>query len=176
MELIKPKQVEMKKNDILYIKHYHHVIDIGGDSTCYNLSYKQVIKLFDMSYFDPNDKLFLPHEHYGNDTFIFVDDIRTYCNKIIAYTMAYIKGARLGKTQSIKMFYELSFEMLEQYLSKIINDCSSIANNGIKVFDSFETNIILSDTGFKHIDSIDFYQEDKDPENIKKENKQVRKK
>lgn len=157
--------------DILYIKKYfRNPIDIGSEVSCYRLSSKQVIKIFDMNTVNLNTKLFLPDNIYGTDTFIFVDAIQKYCNKIFSYTMKYIKGTRLGKSDSIKLFYELSYNMLLNYITTLLTDCKLIANHGIEAFDCFENNIILSNEGFKQIDCVDFTIQDKDPSLIEKEN------
>lgn len=171
MELQKAKQETFTISQIKYIKEYCKFIDIGSEVSCYRLNFKQVIKIFDVNpNIDPNKKLFLPDNIYGSNTFVFIDAIQIYCNKIYSYTMKYVEGARLGKSSSIKLFYELSFSMLYDYMTTLVNDCKKLANQGIQAFDCFENNIILSNTGFKQIDCVDFTQQDKDPTLIEQEN------
>lgn len=170
MNLEKPKEQIYTKREIQYIRTYCHFIDIGSEVSCYNLTPKQVIKIFDVKPIDLSTKLFIPDKIYGTNTYIFSDAIQKYCGKIFSYTMKYVKGARLGRYESINTFYNLSFELLYQYLETLMADSKKIANYGIQAFDCFENNIILSDTGFKQIDCVDFTQQDKDPNNIEKEN------
>ena len=77
--------------------------------------------------------------------------------------MKYVKGARLGKEESIKLFYSLSYNMLIEYLNILTSDSKTLANYGIQAFDCRENNIILSSTGFRQIDCIDFKIVDVDP-------------
>lgn len=171
MDLKKAEIQTFSKKDIQYIKTYfRQPIDIGSEVSCYRLSSKQVIKIFDMNPTDLSTKLFIPNEIYGSNTFIFVDAIQKYCNKIFSYTMKYIKGVRLGKIESIKIFYDLTYNMLLDYITTLLTDCKTLSNYGIEAFDCFENNIILANEGFKQIDCVDFSQQDKDPTIIEKEN------
>lgn len=170
MNLQEAKKEIYTKQKIIDIKRYAHFIDFGSEISCYNLSPKQVIKFFDVAPTDPSKKLLIPEKIYGNNTFLFVDAIQLYCNKIISYTMKYVKGPRLGKNDSIKLFYNLTYEMLLEYITTLIEDSKSIANHGIQAFDCKENNIILSQSGFKQIDCIDFLEKDIDPSTITKEN------
>ena len=170
MELTKVQEQIFTKQDILYIKRYHHLIDMGSETTCYNMNAKQVIKFFDMGITDPNNKLFIPDDIYGNNTFVFVDAIQKYCNRIISYTMKLVTGKKLGTNDSLKLFYDLSYNMLLEYISTLLQDCKDIANHGIQAYDCYKSNIILSPTGFKQIDCVDFNLQDSDPSLIEKEN------
>lgn len=170
MILQKPKEQIFTKKDIQYIRSYCHLIDIGSEVSCYNLTSKQVIKLFDFNLVDTSTKLFIPDNIYGTNTYIFTDAIQIYCGKIVSYTMKFIKGARLGREDTIKLFYSLSYNLLLEYIEILVKDSITIANHGIQAFDCFENNIILSDSGFKQIDCVDFYEKDIDPSIISKEN------
>lgn len=170
MNLQEAKKEIYTKQKIIDIKRYAHFIDFGSEVSCYNLTAKQVIKFFDVTPTDPSKKLLISEKLYGTNTFLFVDAIQLYCNKIISYTMKYVKGPRLGKNDSIKLFYNLTYEMLLEYITTLIEDSKSIANHGIQAFDCKENNIILSQSGFKQIDCIDFLEKDIDPSTITKEN------
>lgn len=170
MQLEKVKEQTFTKSDIHSIKKYCNFIDFGSEVSCYNLTSKQVIKFFDLSRVDTSTKLFIPNTIYGTNTFIFTDAIQTYCGKIVSYTMKFVKGARLGRIETINLFYNLSYNLLLEYIETLIKDSKSIANHGIQAFDCFENNIILSNTGFKQIDCVDFTIQDKDPTIIEKEN------
>lgn len=169
MELTRAPEQIFNKQDILYIKRYHHLIDIGSETTCYNMNSKQVIKFFDMTT-DPSSKLLIPDNIYGNNTFVFIDAIQKYCNKIIAYTMKLVTGTKLGTSDSITLFYQLSYNMLLEYITTLLQDCKELANHGIQVYDCYKSNIILSPTGFRQIDCVDFLSQDKDPKLIEQEN------
>ena len=151
-----------------YIKTKNMKIDIGSEITCYHFPNKQVIKFFED--IDPTLKLLIDDKKYGNNTFIFVNEIITYCNKIIAYTMKYINGFNLDNFEAINLFYKLSYDILFEYLTILLNDCKLLSNYGIEVFDCHKTNIILSQTGFKQIDCVDFIEKDIDPKEIDKKN------
>lgn len=170
MNLQRSKEQIFTKQQIQYIKSYCHLIDIGSEVTCYNLSSKQVIKVFDVKPIDTNTKLFIPDNIYGTNTYIFTDAIQIYCGKVFSYTMKYINGARLGRIDAINLFYNLSYNLLLNYIETLIKDSKTIAKYGIQCFDCFENNIILSNTGFRQIDCVDFTQQDKDPTEIEKEN------
>ncbi len=169
MELIKAKTENLTKKQILEIKKYAHFIDIGSEISCYNLSSKQVIKFFDINPINNENKLYIPNEIYGNNTYIFIDAIQKYYNHIISYTMKYIKGNRLGKEKTEEIFYNLPYQEILNYINNLINDSHSIANNGIQAFDCHENNIILTQSGFTHIDPIDFLSLDKNPSIIAEE-------
>lgn len=158
------------KQKIIDIKRYAHFIDFGSEVSCYNLTPKQVIKFFDITPVDPEKKLLIADNLYGTNTYPFTDKIQKYCNKIISYTMKYVSGKRLGKESSLKLFYELSYNLLFEYIETLMKDSKTIANYGIEVFDCRENNIILSSTGFVQVDCIDFKLKDKEPEIIEKEN------
>lgn len=163
MNLQKANEEIYTKKKIIDIKRYAHFIDFGSEVSCYNLTAKQVIKFFDVTPTDPTQKLLIADKIYGTNTFPFVDKIQKYCDKIISYTMKYVKGARLGKEESIKLFYSLSYNMLIEYLNILTSDSKTLANYGIQAFDCRENNIILSSTGFRQIDCIDFKIVDVDP-------------
>lgn len=169
MELIQAQTENLTKKQILDIKRYAHFIDIGSDVSCYNLSSKQVIKFFDINPINTNSKLYIPDDIYGNNTYIFIDAIQKYYERIISYTMKYIKGNRLGKIETSNIFYNLTYSELLNYINILITDSYSIANSGIQAYDCHENNIILTDNGFTHIDPIDFLYLDKDPSLIAKE-------
>lgn len=169
MKLTKPKEEIYSLKKLNDVKKYCHRIDIGSEVTCYNITSKQVIKIFDKN-IDPNTKLLLPHNIYGNNTYIFIDKIIKCCNEIVAYTMQFVKGPTISNVEAINLFYNLSYNMLLDYITILIEDCKFEANHGIQVFDCFPSNIILSSTGFKQIDCVDFKLKDKDPSIIEKEN------
>lgn len=170
MNLQKVKEQILTKKDIHNIKTYCHFIDIGSEISCYNITSKQVIKIFDVTHVDTSKKLLIPDRVYGTDTYLFADAVQIYCNKIFSYTMKYVKGARLGKEDSIILFYNLSYDLLLKHIETLVNDSKTIANQGIQAFDCFENNIILSNNGFKQIDCVDFFEKDIDPSIITKEN------
>ena len=170
MNLQEAKKEIYTKQKIIDIKRYAHFIDFGSEVSCYNLTAKQVIKFFDVTPTDPSKKLLISDKTYGTDTFLFVDAIQLYHNNIISYTMKYVKGPRLGRPDSIKLFYNLTYDMFLEYIKILIEDSISIANHGIQAFDCRENNIILSQSGFKQIDCVDFFEKDIDPSTITKEN------
>ena len=157
------------KEEIYSIKKYCHKTDIGSEITCYNITSKQVIKIFDRD-IDTNTKLLLPHDIYGNNTYVFIDNIIKCCNEIVAYTMKFVRGPKLGTINSIELFYNLSYSMLLEYMTILLHDSKFEAQHGIQVFDCFPSNIILSSTGFRQIDCVDFQLKDKDPKSIETEN------
>lgn len=164
MELSKAKVENLTKNQIMDIKKYAHLIDIGSEISCYNLSSKQVIKFYDIFYdVSNNNKLYIPDNIYGNNTYVFIDAVQKYCDRIVSYTMRYVKGNRLGKSNTTDLFYSLTYTTILEYINTIISDSYAIANNGIHAFDCHENNIILTDKGFSHIDTVDFFTLDKDP-------------
>ena len=167
-DLIKAKEEIYTKKKIIDIKRNAHFIDFGSEVSCYNLTPTQVIKFFDMAPTNPAEKLLIDNKIYGTHTYPFVDNIQSYCGKIVSYTMKYVRGARLGKIDSINLFYNLSYSMLLEYLTILISDSKTLANQGIQAFDCRENNIILSTTGFRQIDCIDFLTPDKDPTIIEK--------
>lgn len=169
MEFIKPNETIYSIKKLNDIKRYCHKIDIGSEITCYNITSRQVIKIFN-SGIDLSTKLLLPHNTYGNNTYIFIDSIIKCCNQIVAYTMQFVKGKTLNSPESINLFYKLSYDILLDYITILIHDSRFEANHGIQVFDCFPSNIILSPTGFKQIDCVDFKHKDKDPSIIEKEN------
>ena len=156
--------------NIKYIENYFNNPEIGSEISCYRSGYNQVLKIFDLNHIDFNSKLLIPDSIYGNNTYIFVDKIIEYHNKIYAYTMKYIEGPTLAKPEAISLFYNLQYNELLNYFKTIINDSKEIAQHGIEVYDCYKTNIILNNTGFKQIDCIDFIQKDIDPTIIEKEN------
>jgi len=169
MELIKPKEEIYSIKKLNDVKKYCHKIDIGSEITCYNITSKQVIKIFDKN-INPNTKLLLPHNIYGNNTYVFIDKIIKCCNEIVAYTMQFIKGPNLFNIEATNLFYNLTYNMLLDYITILLEDSKFEANHGIQVFDCFPSNIILSPNGFKQIDCVDFKIKDKDPNIIEKEN------
>lgn len=169
---VQTKIIEYDRKRINDIKKYAHFIDFGSEISCYNLTSRQVIKFFNLEQTDPKTKLLLSDSIYGNHTYPFVDEIITskYSKEIIAYTMKYIKGSKLDKIESLNLFYNLSYSMLTEYLTILTLDSKNLANNGIKAFDCMDSNIILSPTGFRQIDCIDFILQDRDPSIIEKDN------
>lgn len=132
---------------------------IGSDTSCYILDKNTVIKLFN-EICNPYEKLFLPHEIYGNNTYYFTSSIiLNEENKIIGYTMPYIKGKLLNP----KNFNNLNIQDLINFFYILEIDTFNISIQGIYTYDNFISNIILSDTGFKCIDSIDFQLSNLEP-------------
>jgi len=172
-ELIKAKEEIYTIKKINDIKRNAHFIDFGSEVSCYNLTSKQVIKFFDMNTTDPTKKLLIDDQIYGTNTYPFADAIQTHCKQIISYTMKFVRGTTLDKQKSIDLFYNLSYNMLLEYLTILILDSKSIANHGIQAFDCRDSNIIFSPTGFRQIDCIDFQTPDKDPNIIEKTNIQL---
>ena len=156
--------------DIDYIENYFRNPMMGSEISCYRLNFKQVLKIFDMGEVDFSTKLLIADSIYGNNTYLFVDKIIEYRNKIYAYTMKYVDGPSLGNPDSLALFYKLSYDMLLKYIETLVNDSKEEANFGIQAFDCYKTNIILSDTGFRQIDCIDFIPKDIDPSIIEKNN------
>lgn len=152
------------------VKKYCHLIDIGSEVNCYNLTSRQVIKIFNPELVKYDTKLFIPDSIYGNNTYIFIDEIIRCCNQIVAYTMKYVRGPNLSIKDSVILFYNLSYSMLLEYITILVQDSKKLANHGIQVFDCFKTNIILSPTGFRQIDCVDFKPQDMDQSIIEKEN------
>ena len=169
MEFKKAKEKNISNPKLREIRDYAHVVNFGSEITCYNVTSKHVIKIF-KSTVDVNSKLLIPHNIYGTNTYIFIDCIINYYNKIIAYTMQYIKGPILTNHATIKLFYDLTYETLLEYIDTLLKDSKTEANHGIQVYDCFPSNIILSENGFKQIDCVDFKYIDKDPSEIEKEN------
>ena len=169
MEFTKPKEIIYTKRMLNDIKRVCHRIDIGSEITCYNITSRQVIKIFNPE-INLNNKLLLPHNIYGNNTYVFIDSIIKCYNQIVAYTMQFVPGKTLINQESIDLFYNLSYDILLNYITILIEDSKFEANHGIQVFDCFPTNIILSPTGFRQIDCVDFIYKDKDPSIIEKEN------
>ena len=63
----------------------------GSDTTCYILNKTSVIKLFNTSC-NIKEKLFLPEDIFGNDTYHFISTlVLNEQEKPIGYTMPYIK-------------------------------------------------------------------------------------
>ena len=90
--------------------------------------------------------------------------------KIVAYTMQFVKGPTLTNSEATNLFYNLSYNMLLDYITILLEDSKFQSLHGIQVFDCFPSNIILSQTGFRQIDCVDFKIKDKDPKIIEKEN------
>lgn len=170
MNLQKAPIQKYTTNQIQYIEQYFNNPEIGSEVSCYRLNHKQVLKIFDMANINFDNKLLIPNSIYGNNTYIFVDKIIEYRNKIYAYTMKYIEGPNLSNQKSLLLFYNLTYNELLNYLTTLINDSKQLAQNGIEVYDCYKTNIILNQTGFKQIDCIDFIEKDLDPTIIEQEN------
>ena len=170
MNLQKAPIQKYTTNQIQYIEQYFNNPKIGSEVSCYRINNKQVLKIFDMTNINFNNKLLIPNSIYGNNTYIFVDKIIEYRNKIYAYTMKYIEGPNLSNQTSLLLFYNLTYNELSNYLTTLINDSKQLAQNGIEVYDCYKTNIILNQTGFKQIDCIDFIEKDLDPTIIEQEN------
>ncbi len=161
--LIDPKELKQ-------IRMYRLPIDAGSDITCYPYDLHTVIKIFEITCNSPKDKLFLPHNKYGNNSYSFVNKVGI--NKddlIICYTMPYIRGEKLN----VYNFNELSIETLLSFIKIFLKDTHNISQNGIYTYDNFISNIILNRTGFHNIDPIDFQIIDKDPTLIEKDNIQI---
>lgn len=169
MDLIKAKEEIYSIRKFYDIKRYCHQVDFGSEITCYNITSKQVIKIFNK---DTNlsTKLLLPHNIYGNNSYVFIDSIIKTCNEIVAYTMQFVKGPNLENPESLKLFYNLSYSTLLDYIAILIEDSRFEANHGIQVWDCYPSNVILSPTGFRQIDCVDFKLVDKDPTAIEKLN------
>lgn len=169
MELTRAKEEIYSTKLLRDIKTYGHQVSFGSEITCYNITSKKVIKIFDVDV-DLSTKLLLPHNIYGNNTYVFLDNIIKCCNVIVAYTMQFVKGSNLSSYNAITQFYNLSYNTFLEFIETLLNDSKAEANYGIQVFDCYPTNIILSETGFRQIDCVDFKQKDIDPSIIEKEN------
>lgn len=165
----KPKEEIIDIKKIKQIRLEHPLLDIGSGTSCYLLDRNTVIKLFEATC-NPEEKLFLPNEIYENDTFHFVDTIqKTEIGNIAGYTMPYIKGESLEENN----FGALPISTLLKYIKLFLKDTKTVSEQGIYTFDNYITNIILSNNGFKCIDTTEFKLEDKDPTILYKKNIEI---
>ena len=167
------KEVEyfqITNKELKQIRMYRLPIDAGSDITCYPYDLHTVIKLFEITCNSPKDKLFLPHDKYGNNSYIFINKVGiNKDNLIICYTMPHIRGEKLN----IYNFNELNIKVLLSFIEIFLKDTHTISQNGIYTYDNFINNIILNHTGFHNIDPIDFQILDKDPAIIEKDNLKI---
>lgn len=166
----KPEYFELKNEDLRKIRMYSYPIDAGSDVTCYLYENNQVIKLFEITCSHPEDKLFIPHKIYGNNSYTFVNKVGINYNGLtICYTMPYIRGEKLN----YNVFNELSIDNLLSYIDTYLTDTNTISKQGIYTHDSFITNILINHTGFHNIDPIDFILSDEDASILEAKNNKI---
>lgn len=164
-------QVEIISNqEIRKIRKNQRPIDIGSDISCYLYDKNTVIKTFEITCPNPEEKLFLSNQIYGNSSYIFTNRIQRNENGLLlSYTQPFIRGYILTPYE----FNEILIKDLLIFIKQILLDTQKIAHNGIYAYDNFISNIIINDTGFHCIDTIDFKLMDKDPKIIEKENIEI---
>ena len=168
---MKTIETEFISNELIKnIRKYRMPIDVGSDITCYTYDKDNVIKMFEITCANPEEKFFIPNSVYGNNTFIFENKIqRNVDNILLSYTQPFIRGDKLNAY----VFNELEFDDLIIYIRQVLEDIKKISDEGIFAYDTFISNIILNDTGFHNIDTIDFKYLDKDPKKIMLDNLRV---
>lgn len=145
-------KTEIISSEIIRAIKSYQTPKYGADTSCYILNKSSVIKLFNRDC-NPKEKLFLPHEEYGNNTYHFISTlVLNEQEKPIGYTMPYIKG----KPLNYFTFENLTIEDLIFFLAIVETDTANTAYQNIYTYDNFFTNILVTPNGFKCIDSIDF--------------------
>ena len=87
----------ISENIIKSIKIHQLPIDIGSDISCYLFDKDTVIKTFEITCKDPDNKFFIPNSFYGNDSYIFTNSIqKNHDGLLLSYTQPYIRGELLN--------------------------------------------------------------------------------